>query len=363
MSKVIVVGGGIGGLAAAAALHQRGWDVEVLEQAAELAEVGAGISLWSNALRALDVIGLGERVRARAVTEVAGGIRNSKGEWLSRADVAAIRDRYGLPVLLHRADLLEILRAAVPESALRTGVTVRAAHPDGTVTHSAGTSAGNLIVGADGVRSVVRRAVCGEITPRYAGYTAWRMVVTPTAPVGELGETWGRGERFGIAALADGRVYCFATANLPAGTRTEGLAELRRRFGAWHDPIPALLDAAAPAAVLQHDIYTLPPLKTFVAERIALLGDAAHAMTPNLGQGACQAIEDAVVLARSEGDPARYDRLRRPRAQLIARRSDRIGAVAQLSWPPAVAARDAVLRLTPASAQVKALGSVLDWTP
>ncbi|MEV6280843.1 FAD-dependent monooxygenase [Nocardia sp. NPDC051832] len=366
MSKVIIVGGGIGGLTAAAAFHQQGWDVEVLEQAPEIAEVGAGISLWSNALRALDVIGLGAQARDRARAEASAGIRESKGGWLSRADVAAIRDTYGLPILLHRADLLDLLRAAVPESALRPGISVREARSDGTVVHSAGSSTADLIVGADGLRSVVRRAVCGEIAPRYAGYTAWRVLVTPTAPIGDLAETWGRGERFGYAALADGRVYCYATANLPEGTRTDGRAELRRRFGRWHDPIPGLLAAADDDAVLQHDIYALPPLKTYVAERIALVGDAAHAMTPNLGQGACQAIEDAIVLARvakEDGDLTRYDRLRRPRTQMIVARSGRIGQVAQLSWPPVVAVRNAMLKLVPAAAQVKALGAVVDWTP
>lgn len=266
--------------------------------------------------------------------------------------------------MTHRADLLDILRGAVPESALRTGISVREVRADGTVTHSQGTSAGDVIVGADGIHSVVRRAVCGVVDPRYSGYTAWRMVVTPTEPLGELAESWGRGERFGYAALADGRVYCFATANVPVGTSSTGLPELRRRFGTWHDPIPSLLAAADESAVLHNDIYELPPLRTYVSGRIALLGDAAHAMTPNLGQGACQALEDAVVLARvaaEDSDLTRYDAERRPRTRMIAARSNRIGAVAQLDSPLAVRLRDTVMRLIPSSAQFKALAPVLDW--
>ncbi|MGX1804117.1 FAD-dependent monooxygenase [Nocardia sp. NPDC055321] len=366
MSKALIVGGGIAGLASAIAFDRRGWEVEVLERAPRLTAVGAGISLWSNALRALDDIGIGDRVRERAIEDGAAGIRDARGRWLSRTDTAALRARYGAPVVLHRADLLDILRAAVPESALRTGISVAEAGTDGSVRHSAGTSRGDVVVGADGIHSVVRRAVCGAVEPRYSGYTAWRVVVTPTEPIGDLGESWGRGERFGYAALADGRVYCFAAANIAAGAPDGGLPELRRRFRDWHAPIPALLAAADPDAVLRNDIYELPPLPTYVRGRLALIGDAAHAMTPNLGQGACQALEDAVVLARvadSGGALDAYDAERRPRTRMIAARSARIGTVAQTANPVLATLRDTLMRALPASAQLRALAPILDWTP
>ncbi|WP_280477191.1 FAD-dependent monooxygenase [Nocardia asiatica] len=364
MPEALVVGGGIGGLAAAVAFLRQGWRVEVLERAAEITEVGAGLSLWPNALRALDALGVGEQVRDRAVEEGAAGIRDRAGRWLTRIDAEAIRARYGSPVMMHRADLVDVLRSALPARAVRTGVAVAEARADGTVVHSAGTSGGDVVVGADGLRSVVRRAVCGAVRPRYSGYTAWRMVVAPHEPVTGMGESWGRGERFGYVPLADGRVYCFATANMPEGTPGGGAAELRARFGGWHEPIPALLAAAGEAEVLKHDLYDLPALKTFVAGRIALVGDAAHAMLPTLGQGACQALEDAVVLGRVAAAGAGlgdYDRERRPRTRMIASRSRRIGAVAQLSFPPSVAIRDALVRAIPDSVQLRSLASVLDW--
>ncbi|MFD6102152.1 FAD-dependent monooxygenase [Nocardia salmonicida] len=364
MSTAIVVGGGIGGMAAALALAGRGWSVEVLERAPEVAEVGSGISLWSNALRALDALGVGDTVRAQGMAEVSAGIRDDRGRWLSRTDVATLRARFGAPVVIHRARLLDILRAALDEGSVRTGVTVREVRTDGTVVHSAGTACADLVVGADGIRSVVRRAVCGDVAPRYAGYTAWRAVVDIDEALTEFGETWGRGARFGMAPLADGRVYCFAVYNAVENA-TGSLAEVRDLFENWHHPIPALLAAADPDTVLHNDIYDLPALPTFTAGRIALLGDAAHAMTPNLGQGGCQALEDAVVLGRLAGEPdglARYDRERRPRTAMITERSARIGIVGQLSARPLVALRDTALRLTPTSAQLRAMAEILDWT-
>src|SRR6516225_3028315 len=192
---------------------------------------------------------------------------------------------------------------------------------------------------------------CGPVwpdapLPRYVGYTAWRMI-TPPVPVGETSESWGSGERFGYVPLADGRVYCFATANAPEGADGGGLAGLRRRFAGWHDPIPALLEATDPGAVLHDDLHELPPLASYTKGRVALVGDAAHAMTPNLGQGACQALEDAVVLGNvmASGDgPGAYDRQRRPRTQMIARRSRRIGVAAQWASPAAVSLRNTALR-------------------
>jgi 2-polyprenyl-6-methoxyphenol hydroxylase-like FAD-dependent oxidoreductase len=362
--KAIIVGGGIGGLASALALIKEGWQVEVLERAPEFTEAGAGLSLWPNALRALDALGVGEPVRGLAALEGQGGIRDAAGRWLSRTDTAELERRYGPVAMIHRADLLAVLRAAVPAGALHPLVTVTGVRPDGTVLHSGGESRADLVVGADGVRSVTRQSVWPDVPGRrYAGYTSWRTVSRPV-PVAESSESWGRGERFGYAPLPDGRVYWFAVANAPEGARDDGLAGLRRRFGGWHDPIPALLQAADPGAVLHHDLYELPPLKTYSSGNVVLVGDAAHAMTPNLGQGACQALEDAVVLgnvmARANGLDT-YDRQRRPRTQMIARRSRRIGLAAQWASPAAVSLRNTALRLLPSSSLARSLAPVLDW--
>ncbi|WP_371525281.1 FAD-dependent monooxygenase [Streptomyces sp. NBC_01283] len=373
-----IVGGGIGGLAAAIALHRRGWRVEVLERAPEFTEIGAGISLWPNALRALDALGLADTVRALGAVEDGGGVRDRKGRWLTRTDNAELTRRFGHPLLvLHRADLLRALTEALPADSLRPDSEVSQVRDDDhgpVVEHPGGESRPDLVIGADGLRSAVRGALWPRAAgPRYAGYTAWRMVTEPLAdPPAEGAATWGRGERFGCTALPGGRMYCFATASLPAGTTSDSSEhdELLRRFGSWPDPIPRLLAAVPPHAVLRHDLYDLPPLPSFVRGRVALLGDAAHAMTPNLGQGACQALEDAVTLAHClDSDPddmaaalRSYDLLRRPRTQAITRRSARLGDMGQLAWPPAVLLRDAAARLMPARATLRSMTRVLGWT-
>lgn len=373
-----VVGGGIGGLAAAIALHRRGWRVEVLERAPEFTEIGAGISLWPNALHALEALGLADAVRALGAVEQAGGVRDRRGRWLSRTDNAELARRFGHPLMvLHRADLLRVLREALPADSLRPGSEVSSLHDDGhrpVVTHRGGESRPDLVIGADGLRSTVRHTLWPDAArPRYAGYTAWRMVTEPlTEPPSQGAATWGRGERFGYTALPGGRMYCFATASLPAGAASGSseYAELLRRFGSWPDPVPALLAAVPAGAVLRHDLYDLPPLPTYVRGRTALLGDAAHAMTPNLGQGACQALEDAVTLAHcldtTPDIPAAlhsYDLQRRPRTQAVTRRSARLGTLGQLSWPPAVLLRDTAARLTPTRATLRSMTTVLGWTP
>ncbi|WP_129663003.1 FAD-dependent monooxygenase [Phytoactinopolyspora endophytica] len=372
----IVVGGGIGGLATGMALLARGWRVQVLERAAMFGEVGAGLSLWPNGVRALSALGLGDQVLARALVETEAGIRDTSGRWMSRTDTEELARQYGPLVMIHRADLFDILRKGLPDGSLHAGTTVtdvRTSAGAVEVRHGGGVLEADLVVGADGIRSVVRKALWEQDpTPRYVGYTAWRLVADPGERLSAGGETWGRGERVGLAPLPDGRTYMFGVANAAEGERSADgeLAELRRRFGRWHSPIPALLDAADEHAVMRHDVYELPPLRTFVSGRVALVGDAAHAMTPNMGQGANQALEDALTLAALLDEHGtvpealtEYDRTRRPRTQKIAQRSARIGSVAQWASPLAAVVRDLMMRLTPSSAMRRSLHSVLSWTP
>jgi 2-polyprenyl-6-methoxyphenol hydroxylase-like FAD-dependent oxidoreductase len=207
----------------------------------------------------------------------------------------------------------------------------------------------DLLVAADGIRSVVRGTLYPQYAgPRYSGFTAYRGIADVDLDDGG-GETWGRGQLFGFARLIDGRFYWYGTANQPAGTASEPTV-----FESWHDPIPWLI--AASEKILQNDIHDLTtPLMPFARGRIVLLGDAAHAMTPNLGQGAAQALEDAVGLGASLRDAddvesalRLYESRRVRRANALLRASRQAGATAQLDSPLACRLRDAVVAALPA---------------
>ena len=372
----IIIGGGIGGLASAIALGRIGWAVSIYEQAAELREVGAGLALWANAVRALERLGVGAAVRALQAPMPSGGIYTWRGEPLITDSSAALAKRTGeQSFVVHRADLLAILRAILPGDSLtlskrcarveQDAAGVTAHFIDGSQAH------GDLLVGCDGIRSAVRAQLVGDGEPVYAGYTAYRAVVPFGAADLPAGEYWGRGARFGIAPLSGGRVYWFATRSAPAGAREApeaAHARLLTTFGGWCSPIPQIIAATDPAILLQNDIADRRPLARWSVGRVTLLGDAAHPMTPNLGQGACQALEDAVVLARClEGatDVAAalraYEEQRIARTSPIVRQARLIGQVGQWQHPLACALRDALARHVLARIQDRQLDQVIGY--
>ncbi|MEV5322199.1 FAD-dependent monooxygenase [Streptomyces sp. NPDC052687] len=380
-NSAVVVGGGIGGLAAAVGLRLIGWEVTVVERAATLADAGAGISLHANGLRALDVLGVGAAVRAAAHPQYTGGTRTPKGRLLTRMDGAALERELGTPIVgIPRSVLHRLLREALPPGCLRVGAEATAVDrtgPDGParVSVPGRELEADLVVAADGVNSRLRaRLFPHHPGPVYSGSTVLRAITEhPVDLADDFRITWGRGAEFGHITFADGRAEWHAVLNAPPGIRhPDALDAVRRRFAHWHDPIPALLDATRPDAVLHHDIHELAtPLPAFTAGPVALLGDAAHAMTPNLGQGACQALEDAATLAAAlaaeptvAGALARYDAERRPRSQAVARAARQAGRMGQqLAHPAAVALRDTALRLTPSRAMIRAILRHADWTP
>ncbi|MET7314069.1 FAD-dependent monooxygenase [Streptomyces thermodiastaticus] len=373
--RVVVIGGGIGGLAAAAALHLSGRQVTVLERARSLEPVGAAISLSPNALRALDVLGVGDRIRDLAAWQGAGGLRTPGGRWLARTDAAAAARRFGGPlVLLHRATLVDTLAGLLPPGTVRTDAPAQLtdpgdAHRPARVSTPDGELEADLVVAADGIRSATRRTLFpahpGLV---HSGFTTWRIVVPDPGVPFASHETWGTGRIWGTHPLKDGQVYAYAAAVTPAGRRTaDERAELVRLFGRWHDPIPAVLAAVGPEDVLRHDVHHLAaPLPAFHHGRVALLGDAAHPMPPTVGQGGNQAVEDAVVLAHHAGDLAAYTAARLPRTSDITRRALRVARVNLLNSRAAAAVRDVLMvalsRIRP-DALLRGFDGIADWRP
>ncbi|MFD7339763.1 FAD-dependent monooxygenase [Streptomyces violascens] len=381
--RAVVVGGGIGGLTAAVALIRRGWRVTVLERAAQLKPVGAGIGLAPNAQRALDVIGLGDDIRALAAWQGEGGLRTPSGRWLSRTDPQAAAEAFGGPmVLLHRATLIDTLSAALPEGTVRTGESAElvdrgAAERPAVVRAAEGDIEADLVVGADGIHSALRKALFpAHPGTAYSGFTTWRVVVPDPGRPFAPHETWGPGRIWGTQPLKDGRLYAYAATRTPQGGRAADgeLAELRRLFSTWHDPVPAVLEAAEGGPVLRNDVHWIAEaLPAYHRGRVALVGDAAHAMAPTLGQGGNQAIEDAIVLAH-HADPhgdlatglARYSAERLPRTMGIVRRADRTARITMLRNPVAGAVRNALISAVSALGPAFALRSFADiatWQP
>ena len=372
MARAIVIGAGVGGLAAGVALQRRGWDVTVLERAAALENVGTGLAVQPNALKALDALNLGAPIRAMAALQGEAGISRPDGRWLTRTDAARAEARFGDPtVVVLRPALIGLLADALEPGTLRTGVTATDVDPEaGRVVTADGTLDGDLVVAADGINSAVRGKLFPEHPgPEYAGVTSWRLVVPHPGGTVRPMEMWGRGTVFGISVLGDGRVYCYATAPAaPGGRAADEKAELLRHFGRFAEPVPQLIRSAE--HVLRTDIRCLArPLEHFHSGRVALLGDAAHAMTPNLGQGACQALEDALVLAANADRPAGlgvYSAARVPRTTAVAAASRRISRMTQLTNPAAVWARDTGMtlagRLGP-DLVLRQMDPVLGWQP
>lgn len=372
-SPVLIAGGGPGGLVAAIALRRQGFEVRVFERAPELRVAGAGLTLQINAVRMLQPLGLAQAVAAAGQRVVAGALEQADGTVLQRMDLARAAARFGQSgVAIHRGALADILSRALPDGLVEydAGVVDARQDADGvTAVLSDGREvAGAALVGADGIHSVVRRALFGEVLPRYAGYTCWRGVAPPSVPVPPKGtvERWGAGRRFGIVPLGAAGTYWFATSNAPAGgTDPENLhASLRTLFAGFADPVPGLIAGTPTTSILRNDIVDLPILPRWTVGRITLLGDAAHAMTPNMGQGACQAIEDAVILAdhlRRAEIPAAlqaYEAARRDRVIGIVRQSERLGKVGQWENPVARGFRDLLFRSVPSSMMAGSLDAL-----
>jgi 2-polyprenyl-6-methoxyphenol hydroxylase-like FAD-dependent oxidoreductase len=298
---------------------------------------------------------------------------------LTRVDLEQLSRELGeSAIAIRRSRLQAVLLSGLEEGQVHTGRAVTGFHDDGervTVRLSDGTTAtGDLLVGADGLHSVVRQALWSDAT-RYSGYTSWRgMTTLPSqAPSTGASESWGPGARFGIVPVGHGEVYWYATRNAPAGVRDEpGRAReaLRQYFAGWHAPIAAILDATPEENIFRTDIHDRVPLARWSQGRVTLLGDAAHPMTPNMGQGGCQAIEDAVVLARClarEPEPgtalAEYEHHRLPRANQIVSRSFQLGRLAQLENTAVRFMRDTLMRLVPSGAALRQVRGVMRFEP
>jgi 2-polyprenyl-6-methoxyphenol hydroxylase-like FAD-dependent oxidoreductase len=380
-SRTLVVGAGIGGLATAIALRRSGREVLVLERAPQLAEIGAGISLWPNAINALHRLCIGDGIEAAGAPAHDAAFRSMRGAQLGASITSRLEERFGAPlILIHRARLQAVMRGALPDESIRLGAECATVEQnDGEVTVrlvGGGLERGAVVIGADGLHSRVRAALFADAPPRYAGITAWRGVVPLDETLGRRvssGESFGRGSLFGVARLNGSQAYWWASVRRAESVGDEPAVEkslLLRAFSGWHVPIAELIAATPPDAIIRTCLYDRHPLERLNLGRAALVGDAAHPMLPNLGQGACQAIEDAVVLAEELAATddvvaalGRYSARRRRHTAGVVKASRQMSRIAHLRNPVAAGLRNTLLRTSPSAISLRRLEPIVGYVP
>lgn len=364
MKQFAILGGGIGGLSLAVALQRKNINVTVYEAAPQWKPVGAALGLAGNAMKAFREIGIEKEVihEGRVLKNVV--IRSPRGKILVSTDSEEVSKRFGVVnnFTIHRADLHKVLidqlrpgtvqlnKACVEFTQGDDGIDIQ--FSDGSTAHA------DYMIAADGIHSVVRKKLVPQSITRYAGYTCWRGVTNDVPPgfnFDETSETWGQGSRFGIVPLKDETVYWFACVNAKANDqmmRSLQPNDLLAFFGDFHEPVPELIKRTS--KVIWNDIIDIEPLTHFAFGKVVLIGDAAHATTPNMGQGACMAIEDAAVIANliersSAAEEAfkMFEQKRIERTTRIVNDSWQIGRIAQWQNPIATSFRNLAISLVP----------------
>jgi 2-polyprenyl-6-methoxyphenol hydroxylase-like FAD-dependent oxidoreductase len=373
MPNALVVGAGIGGLAVARVLRDTGFEVRILERSLDMEPLGAGISLWPNAVRVLREIGVASRLPEQAPIEAESGLRRWDGKLLAKTNPALIERRYGLPLLLlqrstlHRALLADGIAGLVQTGAEVTrvgesGAGIRVELREGEPIEA------DLLVGADGIHSAVRASLLGDGAPKHSGLLAYRAIIAmPKLKLG-IGEYWGDRRVFGTVPADAGHLYWFATrpGKVEEPREADPIAGLLERHRGWAPEIASVLEATPPGAVLRHPLLDRKPSKRWCGERVALLGDAAHPMLPFIGQGACQAFEDASALGRALGSAPDipmalrdYEAERRTRAARAMALSRRMGRLIHLRGAPLRALRNGALSMTPESVRMRPLDPII----
>jgi 2-polyprenyl-6-methoxyphenol hydroxylase-like FAD-dependent oxidoreductase len=357
--KVLVIGGGIGGAATALALHRAGLEPVLYERTEKLREVGAGIALWANATHVLKQLGVLDDALRQGDVVTNYQFLSQTGKELVNLRV----DRHEVPAIgIHRADLQALLWQRLPneqsilgqafEQFEQVGTKVRAHFVGGLVDE------GDALIGADGLRSRVRSQLFGEAQPIYRGMTAYRALtayIPDTYKPGYICEFIGSGKAFGFLRIGKGRMYWYAASiasqgqpDAPVGRKRE----LQEMFTDWPEPIPELIAATDEVSILKNDLYDRVPLKEWGQQNITLLGDAAHPTLPTMGQGACMALEDALVVTQcllEQRHPAdafhQYESLRVARTKKIVEQSLVIGKSFQIENRVFIALRNTLMKL------------------
>jgi 2-polyprenyl-6-methoxyphenol hydroxylase-like FAD-dependent oxidoreductase len=374
-TKAIVIGAGIGGLTTAIALRRAGVEVEVFERAQELKERGSALGLTGNAVAALRLLGIHGKLEAKGAVLEIFRILDWRGRRIADVPVKQVQEELGIAtVSLHRAALQSVLLEAAEGCKIHLGAkcerfestpdSVRAYFSDGR------TAEADVLIGADGLYSVIRKQIVGPEEPRYGGYVCWLSTIPyahPRLTKGYAGFYWGHGTRFGLIDIGHGQAYWWGTQNRRRRIDPlEAAASIKRNVGEcfvdYPEEVRGAIAATPETAIVQIDALDRPFLERWGAGRTTLLGDAAHPMLTSLAQGACMAIEDGAVLGRclaQTADPVaalrQYERLRLKRTRQMTQMSRVLAAIEQFEHPVAVTLRNTYFRLVRQSMHRKQL--------
>lgn len=364
--KINIIGAGIGGLTAAIALRKKGHEVEIFEAAEVLKPIGAGIIMASNAMQIARRLGFAEAIIQHGNALQAFGVGNHLGQPLQVMDIQAIRQKYGeASVAIHRGRLQQVLLQELEGTSLHLHKRLQSIEQTAAgkviATFEDGTSAeSDLLIGADGLRSATRKAILGDKPLRYSSHTCWRGILQHQLPEANHGlELWAKtgGKRIAMIQVAPEQVYFYYTEKRQPGfqlPKNEYIAYLQHQLQEFPSWYAELIGKANPDDIFHDDLYDLKPMHSWHNGKVMLLGDAAHATTPNMGQGGCQAIEDAWYLAQYlEQHPnvaeafTAYEKFRRPKVDFVVNTSFMLGKVSNWGGALGYRLRNWILSATP----------------
>jgi 2-polyprenyl-6-methoxyphenol hydroxylase-like FAD-dependent oxidoreductase len=372
--RAVIAGAGPGGLTAAIALQRAGFFVTLCDRADILQQIGSGLTLWPNAMRALDLIGLRQEIASLGVSLVQIAMRNWRGDLIFADDILSAAGDERFPgVALTRTSLINTLaRHAKAAKMIRAEVAGFTAREDFVIVQLADGRklACDLLVGADGLHSRIRSQLVGNHNLVYAGYAVARGIADGDF-AGNTGTIWmGPARQFGCFPLPRNRTYWFASEKTREGYGglPQPVAEILRRFEGWAPPIASVIRTTSQDQLLSNYIYDHPTLRKWSFGRVTMLGDAAHPAAPTLGQGGCQAIEDAITLGRccAEEDDIEtallnYQSRRRNRANSFVREARMMGRLGLWRNPLALYVREAIMRAMPPQYRRSQLAQTFDF--
>ncbi|MFZ1786788.1 MAG: FAD-dependent monooxygenase [Saprospiraceae bacterium] len=367
-----IIGAGIGGLTTALILKQRGLNVNIFESSAEIKPVGAGIILANNAMQVFQKLGIQANIENAGNKISFMKITDSQLKSLSVVSLSEYEQKYNVSnIAIHRGELQKILANEIGFDNINLSKRlskIEKAELFKLTFEDNSTFESRLVIGADGIKSVVRNQLFEKGTLRYPNQICWRGICEINLLQkyqNELNEAWGKGKRFGFVKISDKKVYWYALAN--SKNLEPSTVNLIEFFSEFHSDILNIISATKTEQIVVSDIIDLKPIDKWQDENVCLIGDAAHATTPNLGQGACQAIEDAYVLGKLldsgleiQNTFAEYENLRRKKAHTIVNTSWTVGKMAHIENKFGIWLRNFAMKNMPKSANKKQLDMIFN---